>query len=79
MLISPTMGATTADLRALVEGHEPASSREAAAKLRFLEELSGLSAPCDEGFRLGPHARWPHGGRLMICDRPGSIVVPDEG
>jgi len=42
------MGATTADLRALVEGHEPASSREAAAKLRFLEELSGLSAPCDE-------------------------------
>jgi 8-oxo-dGTP pyrophosphatase MutT (NUDIX family) len=42
------MGATAADLRALVEGHEPASSREAAAKLRFLKELSGLSAPCDE-------------------------------
>jgi 8-oxo-dGTP pyrophosphatase MutT (NUDIX family) len=42
------MGATTADVRALVEGHEPASPREAAAKVRFLQELSGLSAPCDE-------------------------------
>ena len=29
VLISPTMDATTADLRALVEGHEPASPREA--------------------------------------------------
>ena len=42
------MGATTADLRTLVEGHEPASPRETAAKARFLEELSRLSAPCDE-------------------------------
>lgn len=42
------MGATTAGLRALVEGHPPASPREAAAKERFLEELSALSAPCDE-------------------------------
>jgi 8-oxo-dGTP pyrophosphatase MutT (NUDIX family) len=42
------MGATTADLRALVEGHEPASPREAGAKERFLEELSRLSEPYDE-------------------------------
>lgn len=42
------MDATTADLRALVEGHEPASPREFAAKERFLEELAGLSAPFDE-------------------------------
>ena len=48
MLISPTVDATAADLRALVEGHEPASPREAAAKVRFLEELSRLSAPYDE-------------------------------
>jgi 8-oxo-dGTP pyrophosphatase MutT (NUDIX family) len=42
------MDATAADLRALVEGHEPATPREAAAKERFLQELSLLSAPCDE-------------------------------
>lgn len=42
------MGATAAGLRALVEGHRPATPREAAAKQRFLEELSALSAPCDE-------------------------------
>ena len=42
------MGATTADLRRLVEDHEPASSREIAAKARFLEALTGLRAPCDE-------------------------------
>jgi 8-oxo-dGTP pyrophosphatase MutT (NUDIX family) len=39
---------TTEDLRALVEGHAPSSPREVAAKERFLSELSGLSAPCDE-------------------------------
>lgn len=42
------MDATTAGLRSIVEGHEPASRREAEAKERFLEELSRLSAPCDE-------------------------------
>jgi 8-oxo-dGTP pyrophosphatase MutT (NUDIX family) len=42
------MGATTAGLRTLVEGHEPALPREAAAKARFLEELQELPAPCDE-------------------------------
>ena len=48
MLISPTMDAIGADLRTLVEGHEPATPREAAAKVRFLEELERLTAPCDE-------------------------------
>jgi 8-oxo-dGTP pyrophosphatase MutT (NUDIX family) len=42
------MDATAADLRALVEGHEPASPREHAARTRFLEALARLSAPCDE-------------------------------
>jgi 8-oxo-dGTP pyrophosphatase MutT (NUDIX family) len=43
------MGATTVDLRALVEGHEPASARETAARERFLAELAHLDRPCDEG------------------------------
>ncbi len=42
------MGASTADLRALVEGHEPSSPREAAATQRFLDELGRLASPCDE-------------------------------
>lgn len=42
------MGATAADLRALVEGHQPATPREAAAQARFLEELARLPDPCDE-------------------------------
>jgi 8-oxo-dGTP pyrophosphatase MutT (NUDIX family) len=42
------MGAATADLRALVEGHEPSSPREMVAKGRFLAELGRLVAPCDE-------------------------------
>jgi 8-oxo-dGTP pyrophosphatase MutT (NUDIX family) len=42
------MGATTADLRALVERHEPSSPREVAAKERFLAELGRLASPCDE-------------------------------
>jgi 8-oxo-dGTP pyrophosphatase MutT (NUDIX family) len=42
------MGATSADLRALVDGHQPATAREAAAKARFIEELARLAEPCDE-------------------------------
>jgi 8-oxo-dGTP pyrophosphatase MutT (NUDIX family) len=42
------MDATTADLQSLVEGHEPSSPREEAAKRRFLAELARLAAPCDE-------------------------------
>ncbi|MGO9854869.1 MAG: NUDIX hydrolase [Acidimicrobiales bacterium] len=45
---SPGMGASTEDLRALVEGHEPASPRELAARRRFLSELGRLTAPCNE-------------------------------
>ena len=42
------MGASTEDLRVLVEGHVAASPREEAARERFLAELAHLSAPCDE-------------------------------
>jgi 8-oxo-dGTP pyrophosphatase MutT (NUDIX family) len=42
------MGATAAGLRALVEGHQPATPREEAAQARFLEELARLDSPCDE-------------------------------
>jgi 8-oxo-dGTP pyrophosphatase MutT (NUDIX family) len=42
------MGATKADLRALVEGYEAASPREAESRRRFLAELDRLAAPCDE-------------------------------
>jgi 8-oxo-dGTP pyrophosphatase MutT (NUDIX family) len=42
------MGAPTTDLRALVEGHEPDSPREMAARQRFLAELDRLASPCDE-------------------------------
>jgi 8-oxo-dGTP pyrophosphatase MutT (NUDIX family) len=45
---SPAKGASTADLRALVEGHEPASPREEVARRRFLAELGNLVDPCDE-------------------------------
>lgn len=41
-------GASTEDLRILVEGHTPASPREVAARERFLAELPLLRAPCDE-------------------------------
>jgi 8-oxo-dGTP pyrophosphatase MutT (NUDIX family) len=45
---SPATGATTEDLRILVEGHRPASPREVAARERFLSELERLTTPCDE-------------------------------
>ncbi len=45
---SPAKGTSPAELRALVEGHEPATAREATAKERFLAELSLLDDPCDE-------------------------------
>jgi 8-oxo-dGTP pyrophosphatase MutT (NUDIX family) len=45
---SPAMGASTEGLRALVEGHEPATRREAAARDRFLSELGRLAEPYDE-------------------------------
>lgn len=45
---SSVQGASAVDVRALVEGHEPATPREAAAKERFLSELGRLANPCDE-------------------------------
>ena len=36
------MGVSTADLRSLVEAHEPSSPRETSAKVRFLAELDRL-------------------------------------
>jgi 8-oxo-dGTP pyrophosphatase MutT (NUDIX family) len=45
---TPQLGPSAEDLRALVEGHEPGSPRETAAKERFLAELGRLPAPCDE-------------------------------
>lgn len=82
------MDATTADLRALVEGHEPASPREATAKARFLEELTRLSTPCDEradpthvtasGIVVGPRGTVLHRHkRLGIWMQPGGHI--DEG
>jgi 8-oxo-dGTP pyrophosphatase MutT (NUDIX family) len=60
------MGASTADLRALVEGHRPASPREDAARARFLAELARLPAPCDE-----------HAGRTHVT--ASGIVVGHRG
>ena len=45
---SATSGASTDQLRGLVESHVPASPREVAAQRRFLSELDELAAPCDE-------------------------------
>jgi 8-oxo-dGTP pyrophosphatase MutT (NUDIX family) len=81
--------ATTAGLRALVEGHQPASPREAAAKERFLEELSALSAPCDEhehpthvtasGIVVGPRGTVLHlHKRLGIWMQPGGHIDAGE-
>ncbi|HEY3841689.1 MAG TPA: NUDIX domain-containing protein [Acidimicrobiales bacterium] len=42
------MGAPSVPLRALVEGHEPTSPRERAAKARFLAELERLPDPGNE-------------------------------
>jgi 8-oxo-dGTP pyrophosphatase MutT (NUDIX family) len=83
------MGATAADLRVLVEGHEPSSPREAAAKERFLEQLPGLPAPCDEhadpthvtasGIVVGPRGTVLHlHKRLGIWMQPGGHIDPGE-
>jgi 8-oxo-dGTP pyrophosphatase MutT (NUDIX family) len=63
------MGATAADLRALVEGHQPATPREAAAEARFLEELARLPAPCDE------HADPTHvTASAIVVGRRGTVL-----
>jgi 8-oxo-dGTP pyrophosphatase MutT (NUDIX family) len=42
------MGTATANLRQLVEAHQPTSPREVAAKERFLRELARVPEPCNE-------------------------------
>ena len=79
------MDASTADLRALVEGHRPASPRETTARARFLAELAelaSLESPCDEhaspthvtasGIVVGPRGTVLHRHkRLGIWMQPG--------
>jgi len=83
------MDAISADLRALVEGHEAASSREAAARERFLSELDRLSSPCDEhadathvtasGIVVGPRGTVLHlHKRLGIWMQPGGHIDAGE-
>ncbi len=84
------MGATAEDLRLLVEAHEPASPREAAAQERFLLELDGLGAPCDEhadpthvtasGIVVGRRGTVLHRHkRLGIWMQPGGHIDAGEG
>jgi 8-oxo-dGTP pyrophosphatase MutT (NUDIX family) len=63
------MGASTEDLRSLVEGHAPASPREVEARDRFLAELDGLSAPYDE--HAGPTHVTASG---IVVGRRGTVL-----
>jgi 8-oxo-dGTP pyrophosphatase MutT (NUDIX family) len=83
------MDASRADLRALVEGHEPSSPRESAAKVRFLAELNRLDEPCDEhadpthvtasGIVVGPRGTVLHlHKRLGIWMQPGGHIDAGE-
>ena len=63
------MGASTEDLRNLVEGHAPASPREVEARDRFLSELDRLSAPCDE--HAGPTHVTASG---IVVGRRGTVL-----
>jgi 8-oxo-dGTP pyrophosphatase MutT (NUDIX family) len=83
------MGVTTRDLRALVEGHEPGSSREEESRRRFLAELDRLAAPCDEhadpihvtasGIVVGPRGTALHRHkRLGIWMQPGGHIDAGE-
>ena len=66
---SPTMGGSTQGVRDLVEGHEPSTPREAAAKERFLAELGRLVAPCDE------HADRTHvTASAIVVGRRGTVL-----
>ena len=84
------MGATTADLRALVEDHRATSPREETARARFLAELAALDAPCDElawpthvtasGIVVGRRGTVLHRHkRLGIWMQPGGHIDAGEG
>ena len=83
------MGTSTEELRALVEGHAPASPREVEARQRFLSELAGLPAPWDEhagathvtasGIVVGRRGTVLHRHkRLGIWMQPGGHIDPGE-
>jgi 8-oxo-dGTP pyrophosphatase MutT (NUDIX family) len=83
------MDATTADLRALVEGFKPASPREEESRRRFLAELDRLDAPYDEhadpthvtasGIVVGPRGTVLHlHKRLGIWMQPGGHIDAGE-
>jgi 8-oxo-dGTP pyrophosphatase MutT (NUDIX family) len=76
-------------VRALVEGHEPASPREAASKERFLAELARLPDPYNEhagpmhvtasGIVVGPRGTVLHlHKRLGIWMQPGGHIDAGE-
>jgi 8-oxo-dGTP pyrophosphatase MutT (NUDIX family) len=86
---SPVLGASPGDLRALVEGHEPASPREVAARARFLAALDVLDDPCDEyagpthvtasAIVVGPRGTVLHRHkRLGIWMQPGGHIDRGE-
>ena len=57
------MGASTEELRVLVEGHVPASPREVEARQRFLSELAGLGGAVRRARRPHPRDGVRHRGR----------------
>jgi 8-oxo-dGTP pyrophosphatase MutT (NUDIX family) len=63
------MGASAEDLRRLVEGHQPSSTREVVARERFLSELALLPAPCDE--HAGPTHVTASG---IVVGRRGTVL-----
>jgi 8-oxo-dGTP pyrophosphatase MutT (NUDIX family) len=82
-------GTSAEDLRGLVEAHASASPREVEARDRFLSELAGLVAPCDEhagpthvtasGIVVGPRGTVLHRHkRLGIWMQPGGHIDPGE-
>ena len=89
-MASSTTGTSPEDLRALVEGHEPASPREVAAREHFLSALGQLAAPCDEhagpthvtasGIVVGRRGTVLHRHKkLGIWMQPGGHIDPGEG
>jgi 8-oxo-dGTP pyrophosphatase MutT (NUDIX family) len=63
------MGAPPTDLTALVAAHAATSTREEAAKERFLSELARLADPCDE------HADLTHvTASAIVVGRRGTVL-----
>jgi len=86
---SPALGASTEELRTMVEGHAPSSPREVAARELFLSELDQLEAPSDEhagpthvtasGIVVGPRGTVLHRHkRLGIWMQPGGHIDAGE-